>query len=120
MRLTDGDKLKLLNRIEDWASGPGGPAAASRWDRVVEHVQDLVDRAVIATVVRGAARERRYAEVRDAVILTCSPSYGEAGIHAVRSLLRTFGVHKAVDLKPAVYDEFLARLAQIREALSPV
>jgi len=38
----------------------------------------------------------------------------------VRSLLRTFGVHKAVDLKPAVYDEFLARLAQIREALSPV
>ena len=79
MRLTDGDKLKLLNLIEDWARGPGGPTAASRWDRVVQHVQDLVDRAAIAAVIRGVARERRYAEVRDAVTLTCSPSYGEAG-----------------------------------------
>lgn len=112
MRLTEVHKLEMLRRAEEWSDGAW---ASPRWDWLVQYVQDLIDGAV----VRGAARERRYEEVRDAVVRTCASGHDGAGIHAVRSLLRTFGVHKAVYLNPSDYDEFTARLAKIREALGP-
>lgn len=112
MRLTEVHKLEMLRRAEEWADGAG---AYPQWDRLVQYVQDLIDGAV----ADKAAQRRRYEEVRDAVVRTSASGHDGAGIHAVRSLLRTFGVSKAVYLNPSDYDEFTARLAKIREALGP-